>query len=204
MRGPFPSVPSIVLGAVEATPFELTTAYATLATLGRRPQPRLVTRVLDAEGNVVWEQPPIATAALDPSVAFMVNEMLKDVVDFGTAMPLRDVGYRGVVAGKTGTSNGSVDLWFVGYTPQIVGTIWIGFDQPRTIVPGGESGAIAAPIWGRIMKRVGDTGPDWKVPPGIIVRRVDASGRAFAEHCAGAHGRAEYFLVRPAPAAGCP
>ena len=82
-------------------------------------------------------------------------------------------GYRGIVAGKTGTSNGSADFWFVGYTPQIVGTIWIGFDQPKTIVPNGESGAIAAPIWGRIMTRFGDPGPDWKVPPGVIVRRVD-------------------------------
>ena len=204
IQGPFPNVPSIVLGAVEATPFELTTAYATLATLGRQPQPRLVTRVLDAEGNVVWRQPPIATAALDPSVAFVVNEMLKDAIDSGTAMPLRHAGYQGIVAGKTGTSNGSVDLWFVGYTPQIVGTIWIGFDQPKTIVPGGESGAIAAPIWGRIMKRFGNPAPDWSAPPGVTVRRIDASGRAFAEHCPGAPGRAEYFLGHTAPTAVCP
>jgi penicillin-binding protein 1A len=173
MRGPFPSGPSVMLGAVEATPIELTTAYATLATLGRQPQPRLVTRVLDADGKVLWSQPPVATAALDPSVAFVVNEMLKDAIDSGTAIPLRATGYRGIVAGKTGTSNGSADLWFVGYTPQIVGTIWIGFDQPKTIVPGGESGAIAAPIWGRIMRRFGDPAPDWKSPRSVIARRVD-------------------------------
>ena len=171
MSGPFPSAPSIVLGAVEATPLELTTAYATFATLGKQPQPRLVTRVLDANGKVLWQQQPVTKAALDPSVAFLVNEMLKDVIDSGTAMPLREAGYRGVVAGKTGTSNGSADFWFVGYTPKIVGTIWIGFDQPKTIVPNGESGAIAAPIWGRIMKRFGDPSPDWKVPPGVIVAK---------------------------------
>jgi len=169
LSGPFPSAPSVVLGAVEATPLELTTAYATFATLGKQPQPRLVTRVLGANGKVLWQQRPVTKAALDPSVAFAVNEMLKDVIDSGTAMPLREAGYRGVVAGKTGTSNGSADFWFVGYTPKIVGTIWIGFDQPKTIVPNGESGAIAAPIWGRIMKRFGDPSPDWKVPPGIIV-----------------------------------
>ena len=90
--------------------------------------------------------------------------MLKDVIDSGTARPLRETGYRGVVAGKTGTSNASADLWFVGYTPQIVGTIWIGFDQPRTIVTDAESGAITAPIWGRIMTRFDDPCPDWKVP----------------------------------------
>jgi penicillin-binding protein 1A len=204
MSGPFPSTPSVVLGAVEATPLELTTAYATFATLGKQPQPRLVTRVLDANDKVVWRQQPVTKAALDPAVAFVVNDMLKDAIDSGTAMPLRDAGYRGVVAGKTGTSNGSTDFWFVGYTPKIVGTIWIGFDQPKTIIRNGESGAIAAPIWGRIMTRFGDPGPDWKVPPGVIVRRVDGSGRAFAEHCPNAPARAEYVLARTAAAPGCP
>jgi penicillin-binding protein 1A len=164
LSGPLPRLPSVALGAVEATPLELTTAYATLATLGKRPVARLVTRVLDANGQVVWQQRPLLTAALDPSVAFAVNEMLKDAIDSGTARPLRETGYRGVVAGKTGTSNASADLWFVGYTPQIVGTIWIGFDQPSTIVADVESGAIAAPIWGRIMRRFGDPCPDWKAP----------------------------------------
>ena len=196
---PFPSAPSVVLGAVEATPLELTTAYATFATLGKRPQSRLVTRVLDANGKVLWQQRPITKAALDPSVAFMVNDMLKDVIDSGTAMPLRHAGYRGVVAGKTGTSNGAADLWFVGYTPEIVGTIWIGFDQPKTIVPNGESGEIAAPIWGRIMTRFGHPGPDWKVPPGVIVRASTDRVARLAEHCPTAPATRR---VRPGPHGG--
>jgi len=203
MSGPFPTAPSVVLGAVEATPMEVTTAYAAFATLGKRPRPRLVTRVLDAHGKVLWQEQPVAKAVLDPSVAFVVNGMLKDVIDSGTAMPVREAGYRGVVAGKTGTSNGYADLWFVGYTPEIVGTIWIGFDQRKTIVPNVESGAIAAPVWGRIMTRLGRPGPDWKVPPGVIMRRVDESGRALAEGCSTTSGRAEYVLARTAPAPGC-
>ena len=175
LRGPLPRVPAVVLGATEATPIEITIAYATLAALGKRPQPRLVTRVLDANGRVLWQQPPVAIAALNPSVAFVVNQMLKDVIDSGTARPLRDAGYRGVVAGKTGTSNDSVDLWFVGYTPQIVGTIWIGFDRRTTIVADAESGAIVAPIWARIMTRFGESASDWKAPPGVV-RRVAGSG----------------------------
>jgi penicillin-binding protein 1A len=130
--------------------------------------------------------------------------MLKDAIDSGTAMPLRGAGYRGIVAGKTGTSNGSADFWFVGYTPEIVGTIWIGFDQPKTIVRNGESGAIAAPIWGRIMTRFGDPSPDWKVPPGVIVRGAGGSGRASGEHCPTAPARAEYVLARTAAATRCP
>jgi penicillin-binding protein 1A len=171
MHGPLPSVPSVVLGAVEATPLELTAAYATLASLGKQPQPRLVTRVLDAGGRVLWQQPTVAKTGVDPSVAYTVNEMLKDAIDSGTAMPLRAAGYRGVVAGKTGTSNGSADLWFVGYTPEMVGTIWIGFDQRKTVMPDAKSGEITAPIWARIMMRFGDPGPDWKRPPGLIARR---------------------------------
>jgi penicillin-binding protein 1A len=171
MRGPLPNVPSIVLGAVEATPLALTAAYASLASLGKQPEPRLVTRVLDANGRVLWRQAPVVRAGVDPSVAFTVNEMLKDAIDSGTAKPLRDAGYRGIVAGKTGTSNGSADLWFVGYTPEIVGTIWIGFDQRKTIVRDAESGAIAAPVWGRIMTRFGDPASDWKAPRRVIARR---------------------------------
>jgi penicillin-binding protein 1A len=171
MHGPLPSVPSVVLGAVEATPLELTAAYATLASLGKQPQPRIVTRVLDAGGRVLWQQPTVAKPGVDPSVAYAVNEMLKDAIDSGTALPLRAAGYHGVVAGKTGTSNGSADLWFVGYTPEIVGTIWIGFDQRKTVMPDAKSGEITAPIWARIMTRFGDPGPDWTPPPGLIARR---------------------------------
>lgn len=169
VRGPIPTVPSVVLGSLEATPLEVTTAYATLATLGIQPQPRLVTRVLDARGRVVWEPKTTARRALDASVAYTVDDMLKDVVDSGTAKSVRETGYRGVAAGKTGTSNGPADLWFVGYTPDLVGTIWLGFDQRVTIVPNAESGAIAAPIWGRIMARYGDSSPDWQQPPTMSV-----------------------------------
>lgn len=203
VHGPFPMVPSIVLGSIEATPLEVTTAYATLATLGKQPQPRLVTRVLDRKGNVVWQQKPVVRAALDPSVAFVVTDMLKDAIDSGTALPLREAGYRGVVAGKTGTSNGVADLWFVGYTPELVGTIWLGFDQRKSIVPDGESGTMVAPIWGRIMASYGDPAPDWKVPAGVVARRVDASGRAFATSCPNARARIEYFMARTAPPGGC-
>jgi len=203
VRGPIPMVPSVVLGSVEATPLEVTTAYATLATLGKQPQPRLVARVLDSKGNVVWQQKPVLRAAIDPSVAFVVTDMLKDAIDSGTALPLRKTGYRGVVAGKTGTSNGVADLWFVGYTPELVGTIWLGFDQRKTIVPDGESGAMVAPIWGRIMVSYGDPGPDWKVPAGVVVRHLDGTGRAFATNCPNAPARVEYFMARTAPPGGC-
>ena len=204
LHGPIPTVPATVLGSLEATPLDVTTAYATLATLGTQPQPRLVTRVLDAKGRVVWQQKPVKRVGLDPAVAFVVTDMLKDAIDSGgTAASLRETGYRGLVAGKTGTSNGAADLWFVGYTPEVVGTIWVGFDQPRPIVPDGESGTMIAPIWGRIMVRYGDPGPEWATPPGVVARHVDGTGRAYESRCAPASSRVEYFLARAAPAASC-
>ena len=204
VSGGIPAVPSIVLGSAELTPLEVTSAYATFATLGSRPEPRLVTRVLDPKGKVVWQTRPSLVRAIDPAVAFLVTSMLKDVVDRGTATTVREVGYRGVVAGKTGTSNNAVDAWFVGYTPDLVGTLWLGFDRPSSIVHGGKAGELAAPIWGRIMTRLGQRSRDWPIPARVESRLMDDDGNVYATHCrqtAALHP--EYFLDGTAPKASC-
>src|SRR6185437_9503750 len=97
-------------------------------------------------------------AALDPAVAFLLTDMLRDVVDRGTGNAVRGVGFRGAAAGKTGTTNDATDVWFLGFTPRRVAGVWIGFDQPRSIVPGATGGRLAAPVWGRIMRRVSPAG----------------------------------------------
>lgn len=199
-----PAVPSIVLGSVEMTPLEVTSAYATFATLGSHPEPRLVTRVLDGKGNVVWQKRPSSARVLDPAVAFVVTNMLKDVIDRGTATSVRDVGYWGVVAGKTGTSNDAADAWFVGYTPDLVGTIWLGLDRRSSIVPGGKAGELAAPIWGRIMARLGERSRDWPKPASVESRLMDDHGNVYANHCRRTTAlRPEYFLKGTAPKATC-
>jgi penicillin-binding protein 1A len=199
-----PKVPSMVLGSVEMTPLEVTSAYSTFATLGTHPETRLVTRVLDAKGKVVWQKRPATARVLDPSIAFVVTDMLKDVVERGTAMTVRQVGYRCVVAGKTGTSNDAADVWFVGYTPEVVGTIWLGFDRRKSIVPGGKAGELAAPIWGRVMARLGERGRDWVKPAGVESRLMDDKGNVYANHCRrGGDLRPEYFLKGTAPKVSC-
>lgn len=203
-RAAIPKTPSMVLGTAEASPLEVTAAYATFANLGKHPQPRLVTRVLDARGKVVWQQAPNRQAdGVDPAVAFVVTDMLKDVIDSGTGQPVRSAGYSGIAAGKTGTSNGAADLWFVGYTPDLVGTIWLGFDQRTPIIMSAHSGDVVAPIWGRIMARFGDSTADWRAPAGVVTRRIDGAGHAFTDRCTKAATRTEYFLARTAPAPGC-
>jgi penicillin-binding protein 1A len=93
LGGHIPNVPSVVLGTAETTPLDVTSAFATFATLGSHPAPRLVTRVLDSQGQVVWSQEPSSTSALDPAVAFIVTSMLKDVVNRGTATAVRAVDF---------------------------------------------------------------------------------------------------------------
>ncbi|HEX7120672.1 MAG TPA: PBP1A family penicillin-binding protein [Longimicrobiales bacterium] len=197
LRGPFPRVPSLALGTAEATPLELAAAYTAFATLGDRAEPRIVTRVRAPDGRVVWRREPRVEAVLDPGVAFLLTDILRDVVDRGTGFGVRMAGFRGPAAGKTGTSNDAADYWFVGYTPSRVATVWIGFDLPRTIIPGASGDRIAPPLWGRIMRRIAPRGErPWAPPPTVRALRVDDAGRIYAPECGfdGA-GRSEYFLA---------
>ena len=89
---------------------------------------------------------------IDPKVAFIVRDMMRDVVERGTATSVRRYLPASIpVAGKTGTTNDNTDVWFVGMTPEIVAGVWLGFDKPKTITPGAAGGTLAAPIFGKMM-----------------------------------------------------
>ena len=107
-----------------------------------------------------------------------------------------------MVAGKTGTSNDAVDAWFVGYTPELVGTIWLGFDKRTSIVPGGKAGELAAPIWGRVMARVAQRGRDWQIPAGVESRQMDDEGNVYANNCRRSELHPERAVVGQCK--GCP
>jgi penicillin-binding protein 1A len=204
LEGRIPTVPSVLLGAAEVTPMALTSAYSTFAMLGRNAKPRLITRVEDGDGNVVWSQEPVSTPVLDPAVAYIVTSMLKDVVERGTGSAVRSAGFTGVAAGKTGTTNDATDVWYVGYTPRMVGTIWLGFDQRQTVLRGATGGELAAPIWGRVMRRFGERTGDWLMPAGVEMRLVDAQGNVSDEGCPTmSDARHEYFMTGTAPLAYC-
>ena len=204
LSGNIPAVPSVVLGSAEATPMEMTAAYAAFANLGDRPQPRFVTKVVDRNNNVVWSSEVNRERAIDPRTAFMTTSLMQDVVDRGTATAVRAAGYTDPAAGKTGTTNDAADIWFIGFTPNIVGTIWMGFDDRKTIVRGGSGGVIAAPVWGRIMSRMNMRSGGWAPPAGIEVRQVDQQGNLLGDNCpmVGAVRR-EYFIEGTAPIASC-
>ncbi len=112
-------VPALALGALEVTPLELTAAYAAFANGGVRVTPTLVRRIETPDGGVLWRVPaPTAERVLGAEEAFQLTSMLRSVVDEGTGSIVRELGVRGPVAGKTGTTNNGADVWFVGYTPQ--------------------------------------------------------------------------------------
>lgn len=206
-----PRTPSMALGTASLTPLELTAAYTTFATLGTRAEPRLITRVVDSSGDVVWQPPVVTRSALSPAVAYVLTDMLREAVDRGTGEAVRALGFTGPAAGKTGTTQDGRDAWFVGYTPDIVAGVWVGFDQPREIMRGASGGRLAAPVWGRMMRRVyarRSTPWPWSMPDGVVVADVDsATGRTLAAGCASGYGSAthrEVFLQGHVPDPLCP
>jgi membrane carboxypeptidase/penicillin-binding protein len=103
-------------------------------------------------GNTLAEEKPEMTRAFSENTAFIVANMLTDVINAGTAYRARANGFNLPAAGKTGTTNDYVDAWFVGFTPKLVAGVWIGFDQPQTIVSNGYGGELAVPVWADFMK----------------------------------------------------
>ena len=198
--GHIPSNPSVVLGTFEVTPMQITEAYGAFATLGQRPEARFIQEVKDRQGGIVWSQSPQTDRVIDPAVAFLTTNILQDVVDRGTGTAVRAAGFRGPAAGKTGTTQDAADVWFVGFTPQLVGTVWMGFDRRTTIVRGASGGVIVAPVWGRIMSRVAGASANWAPPSGVEMVTVDDVGDVVGQGCP-VHGstRNEYFLNGTAP-----
>jgi 1A family penicillin-binding protein len=203
LDGPLPAVPSVVLGAAEANLLDLVAAYTPLATLGMHAEPRMITRVVDRRGRVLWEELVRTRRALEPPVAFLTTSILEDVVNRGTATAVRAVGFQGPAAGKTGTTNDAADAWFIGYTPAVVTGVWIGFDRRTTIVARASGGTLAAPVWGRVMRHVA-AGGGWTPPPGIETLEVDMAGNVMQQGCV-TYGevRREYFIRGTAALTAC-
>jgi membrane carboxypeptidase/penicillin-binding protein len=194
-----PSVPSLALGASEVTLISLTSAYGAFADEGLVHTPVLIRRVEDSDGKVLYQDPGKAQRAVSESTAFLMSSMLSDVINAGTAYKARQTGFVLPAAGKTGTTNDYVDAWFVGFTPHLVTGVWVGFDQPKTIVSNGYAGELAVPIWAGFMKTAtkGDK-PEWFEKPsnviGVTVCRV--SGKLPNAGCASVQTVDEYGDVQ--------
>ena len=142
-----PRFPSICLGAFETSLKNITAAYTVFATGGTKLQPYLIDRVLDASGNVIYKATRGRIPVMSPVAAKMTTSLLEKVVERGTASRAPAYGLQGYGAGKTGTTNNYLDAWFVGFDRNLTCGVWVGFDKPRPIRPGGYGGALALPIW---------------------------------------------------------
>jgi len=158
---------AISLGTAEVTPFELTQAYSVFANQGRRVKARFITKIVDPHGTVLEEFPPTSESVVSPETAYLVTSMLTSVVERGTAKRVRALGRP--AAGKTGTTNNFHDAWFVGYTPELVTGVWVGYDSERSLGKKQTGGSVAAPIFVKYMKEVLGDAPvsTFAIPEGI-------------------------------------
>ncbi len=180
---PLLAVPSIALGSNEVTMLDMVTAYGTIANSGLRIDPTFIQRIVDRNtGETLYRHRPHPIQAIDAVHTYSVTRLMENVVNRGTGYAVRRLGYRGPVAGKTGTTNDNTDAWFTGFTPDYVTSVWIGFDSKsgghrlrerkssRQIT--GASGA--APIWTKFMKSLPpSTARSFYVPLGVQELEID-------------------------------
>ncbi|HEU5436605.1 MAG TPA: penicillin-binding protein 1A [Telluria sp.] len=165
---------TLALGAGSTTPLQMAGAYAVFANGGYRVSPYLISRVTDSDGKVLSEARPEkagveANRVIDARNAFLVDSMLKDVVRHGTATKALSLK-RTDLSGKTGTTNDSIDAWFAGYQPKVVGIAWIGYDQPKNLGNRETGGGLALPIWIGYMQKAlkGVPVEERTVPSGLV------------------------------------
>jgi penicillin-binding protein 1A len=201
-----PKYPSLSLGAAGVSPLEMTAAYNVFANNGVYTKPRFVKKIADQTERVLEEQLPELSEATSPGVAFELAYMLKGVVDRGTAYTAHTLA--SPIAGKTGTTNGYTDAWFIGFSPEFTVSVWTGYDDPSKSLGGGATGAeVALPIWIDIFKQFEEqklrvAKPDFEPPPGVVIVPMDLhSGRRGTGPC----GRVikEAFIAGQEPDKDC-
>jgi penicillin-binding protein 1A len=169
---------TMALGAGSVTPLELATGYGVFANGGYRVEPFLISKVIDAKGNILFEASPQKAGdpylrALDARTAFVMDSLLQEVTKTGTAASARPILDRADIAGKTGTTNESMDAWFAGYQSNMVAVAWMGFDKPRSLGDRETGGGLALPMWIRYMKTALNGVPESTLPVPAGVAQQD-------------------------------
>lgn len=189
--------PAMALGTAEATPLQIASAYTAFANNGMRTAPMAINRITTGDGTTIAQPTAQKNEVLRPEVAYVMTSFMKDVVNRGTAAPIRARGFKFNVAGKTGTSR---DGWFAGYTPNLVCVVWVGFDDGSQL---GLTGAASAlPIWADFMNSALTVHPewtgDWQMPSGIQEVNIDPATGQLAQ-ADSTSTRAELFLSGTSP-----
>jgi penicillin-binding protein 1B len=200
---PIKPYPSLALGAFEIIPIELTRAYCVFAAEGVQPFPLSLQGVVDEHDKILEHQYLSIERIITPAEAFVMNSMLQNVVKEGTARSLQWRGVSWPVAGKTGTTNNFRDAWFVGYTPDILALVWVGFDNGDSTEATGAAAAL--PIWADLMNAIPQyrSETDFKMPSGVEKILVcSVTGRPAVAGCP--EPVEVYFLADRKPEGDCP
>ena len=190
VKGEMPRDLTLALGSLSITPLELALCYSVFANYGIKVNPIAIKYITDSKGRILESNEPEAEEVISPQTAFLITSMMEDVVRNGTGWRAKALGRP--VAGKTGTTNEYKDAWFVGYTPDLVSVVWVGFDNMRPLGPQETGARAASPIWVSFMKGILNDEPEEFSPPdGIVSCVVDpATGLLSRDESTGIN---EYF-----------
>lgn len=192
---------SLALGSSSVSLLDITSAYGGLANSGVVVRPIAVTNMVGDTGETLWSPMLDRRQAASAHGSYLVTSLLKGVVDRGTGAKARAFGVQGPVAGKTGTTDGYRDAWFVGYTPDIVIGVWVGFDDERPLKLTGSQAAL--PIWSELARRlIPQDQPDFDMPSGIVQREIDPkTGQLATSQCP--EKTPEVFIAGTEPTVYC-
>jgi penicillin-binding protein 1B len=195
--------PSVSLGSFEVTPLEIAFAYSVFANLGVKAEPVSILAVVTRDGHLLETRNVKMKRVAPASVCYVMNDVLKDVFNYGTAGRARSLGFKHPYAGKTGTTSNYRDAWFIGYSPRVLTLVWIGFDDGHsTRLAGGDA---CLPIWTRHMNRIDGliADIDWKRPEDVTEREIDPeSGMLATPYCPTT--RSETYVAGTEPNSVCP
>jgi penicillin-binding protein 1A len=160
------------IGSFESDLKDLTAAYTVFPNAGVRKQAYIIERIDDPEHRPIYRAAHVTLPVLEPGATWMTTELMEDVLSKGTAASSRSLGFKLPAAGKTGTTNDYKDAWFVGFTSSMTCGVWVGFDQPTTIISRGYGAALALPIWTQVMLKAADRYPAEKFRPPVAVQEA--------------------------------
>ncbi|HET7456729.1 MAG TPA: PBP1A family penicillin-binding protein [Gemmatimonadaceae bacterium] len=204
---PIPPYPSIHIGSADVYPLEMIAAYTAFANLGVRSTPNAIVRVENAKGDVLWEPTPVKAQVMSPEESWLMVDIMKDVIQKGTAAGSVGSVFRVPAGGKTGTTNDGADVWFIGYTADLVAGVWMGMDRPAKIKSNAQGGVLAAPAWTAFMTEVyrrKPAPPDWPKPELIIAREIDrTNGLLKNPFCPPEVVYTEYYVPGTEPVREC-
>ncbi|MFL5501286.1 MAG: PBP1A family penicillin-binding protein [Gemmatimonadaceae bacterium] len=207
ITSPIPPYPSIHIGAADVYPIELISAYTAFANLGVRASPNAILRVENQKGEILWQPTPTRTQVLSPEEAWIMVDIMKDVIRRGSAAGVWESGFHYPAGGKTGTTNDGTNVWFVGYTADLVAGVWMGLDRPQKIKDNAQGGLLAAPAWTAFMTEVyrrKPVPPDWPRPTSIVTREIDvSSGLLQTPYCPRNLVTSEFFISGTEPTRDC-